>query len=93
MRWFRNALMLSAALAAAVFSALNWRAQLQTQQKLDVIVAALAERPVVAPAPAALAPQPVQIPEPGAVPRELDKITLPPYVIEAPDVLTIEVVV
>ena len=41
------------------------------------------------------APSPVHIavPPPGAVPRELDKITLPPYVIEAPDQLTIEVVV
>lgn len=32
------------------------------------------------------------VPPPGAVPRELDKITLPPYVIEAPDQLLIEVV-
>jgi polysaccharide export outer membrane protein len=31
------------------------------------------------------------VPPPGAVPRELDKITLPPYVIEAPDQLLIEV--
>lgn len=35
---------------------------------------------------------PVAVPPPGAVPRELDKITLPPYVIEAPDQLLIEVV-
>ena len=34
----------------------------------------------------------VSVPPPGAVPRELDKITLPPYVIEAPDQLLIEVV-
>ncbi len=34
----------------------------------------------------------VAIPPPGAVPRELEKITLPPYVIEAPDQLLIEVV-
>jgi polysaccharide export outer membrane protein len=31
------------------------------------------------------------VPPEGAVPRELDKITLPPYVIEAPDQLLIEV--
>ncbi len=31
-------------------------------------------------------------PPPGTVPCELEKITLPPYVIEAPDVLLIEVV-
>jgi polysaccharide export outer membrane protein len=34
----------------------------------------------------------VMVPPQGAVPRELDKITLPPYVIEAPDQLLIEVV-
>ena len=34
----------------------------------------------------------VAVPPSGAVPRELDKITLPPYVIEAPDQLLIEVV-
>ncbi len=35
---------------------------------------------------------PPMVPPPGAVPRELDKITLPPYVIEAPDQLLIEVI-
>jgi polysaccharide export outer membrane protein len=35
---------------------------------------------------------PLDVPPPGAVPRELDKITLPPYVIEAPDQLLIEVI-
>jgi polysaccharide export outer membrane protein len=35
---------------------------------------------------------PIAVPPPGAVPRELEKITLPPYVIEAPDQLLIEVV-
>ncbi|MBN9121751.1 MAG: polysaccharide biosynthesis/export family protein [Planctomycetes bacterium] len=34
----------------------------------------------------------IAVPPPGAVPRELDKITLPPYVIEAPDQLLIEVI-
>ena len=34
----------------------------------------------------------VAVPPAGAVPRELDKVTLPPYVIEAPDLLGIEVV-
>lgn len=34
----------------------------------------------------------IQVPPAGAVPRELDKITLPPYVVEAPDLLLIEVV-
>lgn len=35
---------------------------------------------------------PIAVPPPGAVPRELDKITMPPYVIEAPDILQIEVI-
>ncbi len=34
----------------------------------------------------------IQVPPSGAVPRELEKITFPPYVIEAPDQLLIEVV-
>ena len=34
----------------------------------------------------------IVVPPPGTVPTELDKITLPPYVIEAPDELLIEVV-
>ena len=33
----------------------------------------------------------ISVPPSGAVPRELEKITLPPYVIEAPDQLLIEV--
>ncbi|MBN9121058.1 MAG: polysaccharide biosynthesis/export family protein [Planctomycetes bacterium] len=70
---------------------LNWRAQLQTQQKLDALAAALVERPTpVVPPPV---PGPATAPEPGTVPRELDKVSLPPYVIEPPDVLSIEVVV
>lgn len=35
---------------------------------------------------------PIAVPPPGTVPTELDKIVLPPYVIEAPDQLLIEVV-
>jgi polysaccharide export outer membrane protein len=35
---------------------------------------------------------PIAVPPPGAVPRELELITLPPYVIGAPDQLLIEVV-
>jgi polysaccharide export outer membrane protein len=34
-----------------------------------------------------------QVPPPGAVPRELEKVTLPEYVIEPPDVLRIEAVI
>jgi polysaccharide export outer membrane protein len=34
----------------------------------------------------------INVPGPGMVPRELEKITLPPYVIEPPDLLSIEVV-
>ena len=91
MRW----LVFTALAAVAVFSALNWRAQIQTQQKLDALAAAFAERPAV-PTPAeAVAPLPAPLPKPGEVPRELSHVVLPqsPYVIEAPDVLTVEVVV
>jgi polysaccharide export outer membrane protein len=35
---------------------------------------------------------PIEVPPPGAVPVELGKVTLPPYVIEAPDVLLVEVI-
>lgn len=35
--------------------------------------------------------QVVPLPPPGSVPTELDKVTLPPYVVEAPDILLIEV--
>src|SRR5262249_51448573 len=35
---------------------------------------------------------PIAVPPPGEVPTELGKITLPPYVIEAPDVLLVEVI-
>ena len=36
---------------------------------------------------------PIAVPPPGTVPVELNKITLPPYVIEAPDNLLIQVFV
>src|SRR4051812_1959834 len=35
----------------------------------------------------------IAVPPPGSVPRELEKIVLPPYVIEAPDQLLIEVII
>ena len=34
----------------------------------------------------------IAVPPPGSVPRELEKIVLPPYVIEAPDQLLVEVI-
>jgi polysaccharide biosynthesis/export protein len=37
-------------------------------------------------------PPAINVPPPGSVPRELEKITLPPYVIEPPDLLSVEVV-
>jgi polysaccharide export outer membrane protein len=46
--------------------------------------------------PDAMSPRvtgPITVPPPGTVPSELVKITLPPYVVEAPDSLLIEVVV
>jgi polysaccharide export outer membrane protein len=89
MRW----LTFAALVALATFSALNWRAQVQTQQKFDSLSAALAERASPATPPTAPAPAQVAVPPPGAVPVELSHLTLPPYVIEPPDQLSIEVVV
>ncbi|MDB5306006.1 MAG: hypothetical protein JWO38_208 [Gemmataceae bacterium] len=45
----------------------------------------------VAPGVAHASP-PITVPPPGAVPTELGKITLPPYVVEPPDNLLIEVI-
>lgn len=88
MRFTRFALVLSVAGVVGLL-ALNLRAQLRTQEKLDALAAALAERAAVTPQPVG----PTAPPAPGSVPRELDHpVALPPYVIEAPDVLTIEAV-
>jgi polysaccharide export outer membrane protein len=43
--------------------------------------------------PMAGPPPLIEVPPKGEVPREMDKITFPPYVIEAPDTLLIEVFV
>ena len=85
-------LIFSALVALTTFSALNWRSQAQSQQKLDALVAALAERPAAHSEPAAppisvAPPVPVQ----AAIPRQLNA-KLPTYVIEVPDVLLIQVV-
>jgi polysaccharide export outer membrane protein len=92
MRLVKVALVLSALAGVVV---LEWQQHRRTQQKLDEtqrkldeLAAALAARaPESAPAPVEL-----KVPPPGQVPRELDKITLPPYIIEAPDQLFIEAV-
>jgi polysaccharide biosynthesis/export protein len=45
--------------------------------------------------PEAMSPRvngPITVPPPGTVPSELEKIALPPYVVEAPDNLLVEVV-
>jgi polysaccharide biosynthesis/export protein len=88
MRFTKLAVLLSVVGISGLL-ALNLHAQLRTQEKLDALAAALAERPAP---PHAAEPQSVP-PAPGAVPRELDKVALPPYVIEAPDQLTVEAVV
>jgi polysaccharide export outer membrane protein len=91
--------MFAALVALAGLSTLSWRAQLQTQQKLDALTTALANRasapaptlPTPAPAPAP-ASAPIGAQEPGPAPKEL-RAKQAPYVIEAPDTLLIEVVV
>ena len=89
MRWVRTVLFVAVVFTFAGVCAWNWHTQLQTQQKLDTLTAALAERS--APAPTVPSPPPTQIPV-GSVPRELSKVALPPYVIEAPDRLLVEVI-
>lgn len=42
--------------------------------------------------PAHAGPAPITVPPPGTVPVELNKVAFPPYVVEAPDVLQVEVV-
>jgi polysaccharide export outer membrane protein len=86
MRYTRLAVMLSVVVVSGLL-ALNLRAQYRTQEKLDALAAVLG-RPDAPATPQAA--EEVAPPAPGAVPRELDKIQLPRYVIEAPDVLTIE---
>src|SRR5262245_11614898 len=84
MRYTRLAVMLSVVVLAGLL-ALNLRAQLRTEEKLDALAAALAAR--------AEPSAPVQLAAPAAVPREMSgRTTLPPYVIEAPDQLSIEAV-
>src|SRR5262249_46454792 len=88
MRW----LILSVLIAIAGLWLINWRVQLQTQQKLDVMNAAIAERRAVS-APIAQPKPPIPTPEPVTIPKEPTRTTQPPYIIESPDVLCIEVVV
>jgi polysaccharide export outer membrane protein len=88
MRSTRLALLLSVALLS-VLLVLNLRAQYRTQEKIDALTAALAVRPDDATRQVDPPPPPA-----GAVPRELSHVVIPssPYIIEAPDVLTIEAV-
>jgi len=89
---FRLPLLL-ALVALTVASVMNWRAQIQTQQKLDSLNASLADRPAPTPTPPVIPPIPV--PQSGTAPisRSINSTQLPPYVIEAPDVLLIEALV
>lgn len=91
MRWVRGTALFATAVAVVGLLALNWRLQIQTQQKIDALTAALVARETAPTSEQSVAPVVAQ--PGGAVPRELSHVTLPPYTIEAPDVLTIEVVV
>ena len=92
MRLVKVALVLSAVAGLVV---LEWWQHCRTQQKLnetqrkiDELAATLAAKlPEPVPAPFEL-----KVPPPGQVPRELDHVTLPPYIIEAPDQLFIEAI-
>jgi polysaccharide biosynthesis/export protein len=84
MRYVKPALVLAA--VAGVLLLNRYEHQL-TRQRLDELVAVMRqEQPAAVPAP-------VQVPPAGAVPRELSHVTLPPYVIEPPDNLMIQVVI
>lgn len=89
MRCVRGTALFTTAVVVIGLLALNWRAQIQTQQRIDALTATLAARDA---APASDPRVPV-VAVTASMPRELDKFKLPPYVIGAPDQLTIEVVV
>lgn len=76
--------------AVVTLLALSWQAQRGTNRRLDALAAAVAAKPEAL-APAEPGPLPAVVP--ADVPRELDKVPLPAYVIEAPDVLVIEAAV
>lgn len=101
MRWIRGSFVVAAVAAVVSLQWVNWTAQKQTQGKLDALLAREVTRPAEpAPAPlvqAAPVPTPASaahlvVPAAGAVPRELEKVALPPYIVEAPDLLQIEAV-
>jgi polysaccharide biosynthesis/export protein len=86
MRWVRGTLLVSAAVTFAGASVLIGCTQLQTHDSLADL---LKDRQGANAAP----PSAKMEPEPPAPPRELGRIPAPPYVVEAPDVLTIEATV
>lgn len=85
------------ALSAAVVAllALGLQAQRETNRRLDALAAAVAARPEQPPAPPAPLPaaviDPAVTPAAAGVPKELQKVVLPPYVVEPPDILTVAV--
>ena len=81
---------LSAAVVALL--GLSWQAQRETNRRLDALAGAVAAAHPADP-PASL-PDVVAgpvTPAAARVPKELNKVPLPPYVVEAPDILTIDV--
>lgn len=81
---------LVATAAVVALLVLSWQAQRETNRRLDALAAAVAAKPETL-APAEPAPLPAVVP--ADVPRELDKVPLPPYVVESPDILTVEAAV
>ncbi|QJW96724.1 polysaccharide biosynthesis/export family protein [Frigoriglobus tundricola] len=84
MRWVRGTLLVCATAAIVGVSALIGCTQLQTHDSLADL---LKDRQG-----ANSTPPPAE-PEPTAAPRELARVPAPPYAVEPPDVLTIEVTV
>jgi len=86
MGYVKLAVVLSAVAGLVV---LDYREHQHTRQRIDELASIVAKTEQ----PAPVTPPDIKVPPAGAIPRELDHITLPPYIIESPDQLIIEVTV
>lgn len=82
----------SLAVAVVGLLGLLWQTQRETNRRLDDLAAAVAARPADPPAPLPeVVAAPAVPPAARVTPKELESVGLSPYVVEAPDILTIEV--
>ncbi|MBN9518184.1 polysaccharide biosynthesis/export family protein [bacterium] len=80
MRYAKPALVIAAVAGVLL---LNRYEHQQTRRRIDELAASMKHE----------APAPIQVPPAGAVPLELSHVTLPPYVIDPPDVLLVQVLI